>query len=111
MTVVNGWLLCRRDYKISGIPKQGVMDLLAFRCKITESLCNLEAYPLKRGRPSTNKVEKEHVQKKKRGSGVNIPVPDVRKDKFGYWPDVVEERQRCRYPLCKVKSSVKYEKC
>lgn len=65
ITVVNGWLLCRRDCKSSGIPKQSFMDLLAFRCKIAESLCNLEADPLKRGRPPTDKVEKEHAKKKK----------------------------------------------
>lgn len=60
--------------KSSGIPKQGVMELLAFRCEIAESLCNLEAGPLKRGRPSTDKVEKEHAKKKKRAPTVNIPV-------------------------------------
>lgn len=75
------------------------MDLLAIRREITESLCNLEADPLKRGRPSTDKVEKVHVKKKKTGPTVNISVPDVRKDKFGHWLAVVEERQRCKLKL------------
>lgn len=54
------------------------MDLLAFKYKYAESLCNLEADPLDRERPSTEKVEQELTKKKKRGPTVNIPVPDVR---------------------------------
>lgn len=67
MTVFNGCLIYLRDCKKSGIPKQGDMDLPAFKCKYAESLCNLEAEPLKSGRPSTDKVEQEIKKKKKRG--------------------------------------------
>lgn len=54
---------------------------------------------------------KEHAKKKKRRPTVNISVPDIRKDNFGHWRAVVEGRQRFRYPLCKLKLSVRCEKC
>ncbi|XP_046684702.1 piggyBac transposable element-derived protein 4-like [Homalodisca vitripennis] len=106
VSIVNGWLLFRRDCQHNGIAKQGVMDLLAFRCEVAESLCNLGADPIKRGRPSTDRVENEFSKKKKKGPCVNIPIPDVRKDGVGHWPSVVEDRQRC-----KQKSSIMCEKC
>lgn len=43
------------------------MKIESRRCKIAESLCKLEADPLKRGRPSTDKVEKAHTKRKREG--------------------------------------------
>lgn len=66
MTVLNGCLIYRRDCESSGIPKQGDTDLLACKCKIAESFCNLEPEPLNKGNPSTEKLEQELTKKKKK---------------------------------------------
>nr|XP_050033781.1 piggyBac transposable element-derived protein 2-like [Dermacentor andersoni] len=101
MAVVSSWLLYRRDCDALGIPKKHQLDLVAFKASLASCLCNQNKDVMKkRGRPSLS-VEGELEKKKRRGPAAPTPNAEVRQDNVGHWPEVSQQRQRCKMPGCK----------
>lgn len=108
MVVVNCWLLYKRDAQSLQVPKSRQYDILGFRTGIAVSLIKQNKNTSKRRGRSTS--EADFVVKKRRGPAASIPAKDVRKDKFAHWPAPCD-RQRCKLPGCKKKSTIKCQKC
>lgn len=109
-TVVNSWLLYRRQKQQSG-ETSNIMKLADFRTEVAMCLCKMgsETTP-RRGRPSD--LERE-IQKKKQRSVTTsyVPPKDVRMDETSHWPSYDSSRQRCKLPTCKSFSFIKCMKC
>lgn len=112
MAVVNSWLMYREDCRANGIKAKDTMDLLEFKCEIHGSLC-MQGKDLqkKRGRPSADRVDTEHEQKKLRGPAKPIPCFTSRRDGTGHWPIATGDRQRCKMPNCNGQTTIKCGKC
>lgn len=117
VTIVNSWLLYRRDASAIGVSKKSQLQLQAFKLKVAYSLLRQNKDPLKRpgvGRPRSSSLETEHEEKKKRGHATKpIPSVDITKDGIGHWPKIVEtkERPRCKLPNCKGRPNTYCCKC
>lgn len=112
MSIVNAWLLYRRACATHNLPKKLIDDLLSFKCSVFEVLLKQgKDSKRKRGRPSTDQVELEFEEKKKRGPAKPIPDFNIRRDGVGHWPVVTEERKRCRKPGCTGITVMKCNKC
>ncbi|KAK1882233.1 PiggyBac transposable element-derived protein 2 [Dissostichus eleginoides] len=109
-TLVNAWLLYRRDCKDCGIPKKEVYSLLKFKAEVASCLCNERKVLKKRGRPSHN-VDRDLAEKKRRGSASSVPSTPVRQDHTDHWPVWVEKKGRCQYPGCTGIVKVQCSKC
>lgn len=112
MTVVNSWIMCRRDAANLCIPKSKQIGLCEFKLKIAFSLMKGGKDVIsKRGRPSIS-VELQYSKKRKTGNATNpIPQKDIRLDKVGHFPAYAEKRMTCKLPLCKGKIFVYCMKC
>uniref|UniRef100_A0A0P4WNR9 PiggyBac transposable element-derived protein domain-containing protein n=1 Tax=Scylla olivacea TaxID=85551 RepID=A0A0P4WNR9_SCYOL len=68
VTIVNSWLLYRRDASAIGVSKKSQLQLQAFKLKVAYSLLRQNKDPLKRpgvGRPRSSSLETEHEEKKR----------------------------------------------
>ncbi|KAL3187662.1 hypothetical protein MRX96_024701 [Rhipicephalus microplus] len=84
MSVVNSWLLYRRDRDALAIAKKEQLDLLAFKASLASCLFNENKDMMKkRDRPSLS-VEAELERKKRRGPTAPTPNAQVRHDNV--WP-------------------------
>lgn len=113
MVTVNCWMLYRQDAQSLEVPKVRQYDLVGFKTEIAMSLIRQNKDTAKRReRPSsgTDSIETEIVAKKRRGSAAPTPAKDMRKDKYAHWPQP-SDRQRCKLPGCKKKSTMKCKKC
>ncbi|KAK3868826.1 hypothetical protein Pcinc_025863 [Petrolisthes cinctipes] len=104
VTVVNCWLLYRRDCKDLGIPSRKIMMLQEFKLSLAEALL-LEGKSVlvrKRGRPSSAGSIAAEFQRKKREFPATkaIPGDEIRTDGYHHYP-VVMVRGRCKNPNCK----------
>ncbi|XP_028657085.1 piggyBac transposable element-derived protein 3-like [Erpetoichthys calabaricus] len=98
VTVVNSWLLYRRDCESLQLPKKKIQSLQEFKMSITEALLLEEKSnrPTKRGRPSTSSTDVEFANKKRRGPATkSIPGSDIRLDGLHHYPEVTN-RGRCK---------------
>ncbi|MCL4147941.1 UNVERIFIED_CONTAM: hypothetical protein GTU68_041511 [Idotea baltica] len=111
MMCVNSWLLYKRDDTSLGLPKKRQIDLLEFKSSIAQGLCLKGKKKTIRGRPSLSSVECSFAAKKRRGPAKPIPIKDVRTDGMGHWPEVKQERQRCKMPRYPLKSNIICTKC
>lgn len=104
VSIVNVWLLYKRDAMEVGQKKMEMYDLLEFKSKVAENLCKCDKdiQRKKRGRPTSVGSVEDQIQKKKK-SGPTRKHPDwnVRRDGVGHWPEIQDQRQRCGNPLCK----------
>ena len=114
MTVVNCWILYRRDCKDFGVPPKNEMALFEFKQRIAECLVKEGkcAEPKKVGRPSSSSIEADHLSKKRKGHATNpIPQKNIRLDSTGHWPLAKERRGRCKKPGCKASPVFFCNKC
>lgn len=107
-TLVNAWLLYRRDCMDCGIQRKGQQSLLKFKAEVAACLCLERKVLKKRGRPSNNE---DQAEKRHRGSSSLVPSPPVRHDNTDHWPIWVEKKGRCKYPGCKGIVKVQCTKC
>ena len=104
MSIVNAWLLYRKDTRLLGNGKS--KPLCVFRSEIAFSLPRA-GRQCRRGRPSTE--EAPTAAKKIKRAVVPRPTTDVRYDNIDHWP-LHADKGRCR--LCpKGWSRMKCSKC
>ena len=113
MCLVNAWLTYREKQRKNKSKK--ILDLLAFRECVAESLLNAELDQNRpRGRPSLDSLLNytEEIPKKKARAAV-LPNADVRFDGYDHWPDVnpLSSAQRCKLEICGKKSRTRCLKC
>ena len=112
MTVVNCWLLYRRDCKDFGVPPKNEMALFEFKQRIAECLVKEGkcAEPKKVGRPSSSSIEADHLSKKRKGYATNPKERRGRCKKPGCKASPVFFCNKCNYYLCiKAKNNFYYE--
>ena len=111
MSVVNAWLLYRRDAQDLQVPKNKIHSLLQFKICFIDSLLKAGKSDFKkRGRKSD--VE-NNFQKKRKIANATYPIPskDVRLDNIGHLPAISDNRQACKLPGCKGKINYFCIKC
>lgn len=106
VTIINAWLLYQRV--MTRRNEQANLTLAQFREEVGIALCSVSVKSPSRGRRPAEPLQ-NLIAKKYRPSTA-VPPKDTRLDSVDHWP-VLGSRNRCRYPLCKGKSSVKCEKC
>ena len=132
MTVINAWLLYKRQLKATSVGHAGrskPLSLHEFKTHVAVSLCAAKE-PSKRGRPTasgTSDVASDQVSygkrqrpydndlsgnpSKKKKPNVPTPIPELRYDGLHHYPKWTNERQRCRRELCSGMSRVMCVKC
>lgn len=112
LTVVNAWLLYKRDCLSHSVSPGRQYSLLKFKTDIASCLCQEhKGTQKKRGRPTSNEVHKQLQNKRKRRPNTTLPVEDVRKDEVAHWPIFSDNRGRCKKPGCKGVPKIKCSKC
>ena len=113
MTVVNAWMLYRRDAQDLGISVSKQSGLSAFKLNVAFSLMKAgKDVTKKRGRPSSAQVDLEYKRKKNAGNATKpIPQSDVRLDKIGHFALFSDYRATCKLPGCKGKVFAYCVKC
>lgn len=107
LTVINSWILLKKNRMATGVPKKQVPNLGEFRNSLADTLCNIGSPSgCKRGRPSIFTAE----PKKQKGSQHPTPSKDVRLDGLEHWP-VFASRLRCKMPNCKGTTQWSCTKC
>lgn len=112
MTIINCWLLYRRDAEKLGIPKSKQIGLCEFKLNIASSLMKSgKDITRKRGTTSSS-IDAEFAKKKKTGNATKpIPEKDIRLDKVGHFPASSESRMTCKRPGCSGKIFMYCMKC
>ena len=114
MAIVNSWLEYREREVLKHIRKKYILDLMAFREDIANTLCKAELDQTRpRGRPSlVSLLNYIPVPEKKTPPAVK-PTNDIRYDGFDHWPipEDLKNAQRCVMEGCNGKSRVRCEKC
>ena len=107
MTVVNAWLLYKRDATKLNTAKKDIYALAEFKILIAFGLMKSGKLvsSVKKGRPSSS----PSVQEKKRRC--QVPDSSIRFDNIDHWPIIVEKRNRCKIEKCSGKTVVMCEKC
>ena len=127
MTVINAWLLYRRQLAVtcSGPGQSKPLSLHQFKTRIAVALC-ASKQPRKRGRPSAetrdhmvqrkrpypddDPSESDNPPKKKRPN-VPLPCAELRYDGLHHYPKWTDKRQRCKRGTCTGLSRVMCIKC
>lgn len=109
-SIVNAWILYKRNCTIRGVSKVDTFDLLDFSLSIAENLIYYKKTNTgkKRGRPSQSAVavtiETDNPKLK------NAPLTDqIRFDNVGHYPKILKDRARCR--VCQMKTRISCMKC
>ena len=113
---VQSWLLYLRDINFLSIPEIEWMPLRSFKMSIANSLLMKDKNQRERtpGRPSTSRLEKDLLaKKKKRGPVAAIPNKSICLDSFAHWPSYIsnEKHGRCKLPGCNKVTQVICSKC
>lgn len=112
LTVVNAWLLYKRDCSSHSVSPGRQYSLLEFKTDIAFCLCKEhKGTPKKRGRPVSSEVDKQLENKRKKRPNSTLPVQNVRKDEVAHWPIFSDSRRRCKKPGCKGVPKIKCSKC
>jgi hypothetical protein len=104
LSIVNGWLLYRRDCSHIKLQKNEILSLLQFRVKIAEALLKpvVPKRPTQRGRPSLHLRSKENNQSQHpRAAPIRTPPASTRLDGFDHWPMAIA-KGRCRHSGCNI---------
>jgi len=85
LTVVNAWLLYKRDCSSHSIRPKRQYTLLEFKTDIASCLCQEhKGISRKRRRPVSTFVDKQLEEKRKRRRNTILPVQNVRKDEVAH---------------------------
>lgn len=107
MTVVNSWLLYRREVNHLEVPKRKQMSLCEFKLKLADSLVLSGKSRGKKRKRSSNVTNAAYLAKKKTGRTTKpIPGKEIRLDMIGHFPIISEKRGTCKLPGCTGKISV-----
>ena len=113
-SLVNSWLIYKRDCDSMNVPKKEIMTLQYFKHSVAQSLL-LEGKPhpgdSKLGRPRRS-VDALHLEKKRKANRTSsIPEQSVRKDGSHHWPGYGDKQMRCKMPGCNKRSCIYCTKC
>lgn len=108
MSIVNAWIMYRKDCDNLSIPKKDVLQLAPFKLNVAVSLMKAGqvCQSVKRGRPS-----KEPSPKAKKPRNCGTPPDEVRLDNMAHGPLVAAKRQRCRAKKCPGQTKIYCKKC
>ncbi|XP_050688459.1 piggyBac transposable element-derived protein 3-like isoform X2 [Eriocheir sinensis] len=100
MTVINSWLLHRREADHLKVPKRKQMSLCLFKLKLADSLL-LGGKSTVKKRKVFSDVEAAFAAKKRAGKATK-PIPDKnrRLDMTGHFPTTSNKRGLCKLPGC-----------
>ena len=106
---VNAWLLYRWHYKQYEDARKNQKSSLVFSSEIAEALTHSNKLKAcsSRGRPPKRRSTEPVARVKK--PTVPLPINDVRYDQVGHWPEMPENKSRCR--LCDLTCRVTCKKC
>ena len=106
---VNVWFLYRRHYQHYEDATKNQKSLLVFSSEIAEALIHSNKVTpcSSRGRPPKRRSTEPVTRGKK--PTVPLPVHDVRYDQVGHWPEMQENKNRCR--LCDMTCRATCKKC
>lgn len=109
MAAINAWVLYKKANKNRS---QTLMSLPDFRSELANTLCLYKSLEIaRRGRPSTQSIEREIQAKKRKGPMKPIPSKDVRMDGVGHHERRCDRKNRCKLPGCKGFSRTECTKC
>lgn len=109
MAVINSWVLYKKANIKTGVKSLSLGD---YRSELAEALCNYKINAeSKRGRPSSNSVEKALEAKRRRGPMKTVPPKDVRTDGIGHNEQRCASKNRCKLPGCNGFSRTECAKC
>ena len=113
VSVINCWLLYRRDCESAQVPLKDVLPLQHFKLSIANSLVSAEKVPQNQQvNLSSYSVEHRQAVKKTRGHNTKpLPAIRVRMDGLHHWPNFHINQQRCKLPGCKFKTRWECTKC
>lgn len=117
VSICNSWLEYRTDCADCGVAKKDVMDLLAFRMSIVDSLLQEGTVTpsRKRGRPSVEEAEEyeRNLPRMPRRDCESRPTEGVRNDPEGHFPIHCGKKEagRCKKAGCKGRSHFRCERC
>lgn len=111
LTVVQAWLLYRRDSDAMGISQKTQLSLLDFKVNVALCLTQVNKGTTKRkGRPSQS-LEVRIEEKRHKGPTAPLPPSSIRLDRFDHWPEMGAPKGRCKSPGCKGIVRVVCSKC
>uniref|UniRef100_A0A0K0EC24 DDE_Tnp_1_7 domain-containing protein n=1 Tax=Strongyloides stercoralis TaxID=6248 RepID=A0A0K0EC24_STRER len=84
LSVVNGWLLYRRDCNYFKIEAKNQYNLLDFKSELANTLCQKGLRCNIRVRPRSTEIEHGLSEKRKRGPTVSVPPKEVRLDQTSH---------------------------
>lgn len=114
LATVAAWMEYRADCLMRSIPKKNIMDSMAFRIEVANSLVSInKSGNRKVGRPSHTADEADEPEPKKKCSHQFAPPKDVRLDQIGHFPlfSSAKSAGRCKKAGCEYKSFILCEKC
>ena len=113
LSIVNSWLLYRRQCSRLRTPKNEIRSLVEFRVDIGESLLktSVVVQHRQRGRPSVRaEPQEENSSTKRRALFIPLPPVVVQQDHANHWP-MVTSKGRCRFSGCTGRSIIMCTKC
>lgn len=126
LTVVNCWIMYRRQCEKTNELKHKRMSLLNFRMHLATALIKFDSVtpppPSRqsgRRQPQPDEEEVEEVEEDEQQPATKYrkvvaqPVDEVRFDMYGHFPKYCNDNfaSKCRYPGCKSKSRIMCVKC
>lgn len=108
-SIIQSWIEYKMDCKKAGIPTKEVMDLLAFRLKLSKQLVYYQTASKRSARITLDEVRSKHLRQEK--SRECRTDEEVRYDGYFHYPKYSEKRLRCKLETCNVKSQVICSKC
>ena len=112
MTIVNSWLLHRRDASNLMLPRSKILALAWFKLRVAECLMKegKSCSANKRGRPSLSSAS-DCLPPKRGRPFQTLPDPAIRFDDVAHWPKVNHQRKMCKNPGCSGKTNISCLKC
>lgn len=110
LALVNSWLEYRQQASELGMQQKYILDLLAFRQCVAETLI-LSKNPPKRGRPSSASMDSPGTSRKPPNEF--RPPQEARYDGYKHFPEIdnKKDNSRCKMEGCKLKTHVFCKKC
>lgn len=108
-SIVQSWIEYKMDCKKAGIPTKEVMDLLAFRMKLSKQLVYFQTAAKRSARITLDEVRSKHLHQEK--SRERRTEEEVRYDEYRHYAKYSEKRLRCKLESCNQKSQVICSKC
>ncbi len=111
ISLVNAWLLYRRDCSLLGIASKKIMNQRKFQAQVATSLILVNTGVKRTGRTLSSSPSLVPLSSPTAAKQIpRQPTVDVQKDQFAHWPIKCNKRGRCK--LCKDnKTDTFCEKC